>query len=119
MPQNPMTALVREAPREEFYGPLFHLNKKSLTISEAEKNPGRVIGWDADLAGTVRLAAVAEPGGKWSYLYRDTEATPWQPLALPLASDVVTFDATGQQPRGRRSCEVDRQLQLQSRHEAT
>jgi len=95
LPQNPDTALVRESSSANFYGPLWRLDKKSLTLYEAEPNPGRVIGWLADIAGAVRLAAVAESDGKWSYLYRDTEKSPWQPLVLPPQSDVVTFDVTG------------------------
>lgn len=95
LPQNPDVALVRESSHDKFYGALWHLNKRSFTLYEAERNPGRVVGWRADVAGIVRLATVADVDGGWSYLYRDTEKTPWQPLALPPLSTAVTFDTTG------------------------
>ena len=95
LPQNPDTALVSESRHNNFYGSLWHLDKKTHTIYEAEQNPGRVIGWQADVAGAVRLAAVAEANSGWSYIYRDDEKKPWEPLPLPLASGVVTFDVSG------------------------
>ena len=95
LPQNPDTALVGESPRSNFYGSLWHLDKKTQTIYEAEQNPGRIIGWQADVAGAVRLATVAEANSGRSYLYRDNEKKPWQPLPLPPASEVVTFDVSG------------------------
>ena len=96
LPQNPDTAYLREDTDRTLYTPLWRLNKKSLTVSEAEGNPGRVVAWHLDQAGQVRLATVAGNAGSTSYLYRPPGVKSWESLALPNLSEPVTFDASGQ-----------------------
>jgi dipeptidyl aminopeptidase/acylaminoacyl peptidase len=96
LPNNPDVALLYESPDANFYGSLWRLEKKRLTIWEAEGNPGRVIEWLTDTKGAVRLAVVAGDHREWSYLYRETEKAPWRPLVLPRQTSVITFDAGGQ-----------------------
>lgn len=95
LPQNPTTALLRESRRENFYAPLWCLDKESHKTYEAEDNPGRVFRWLPDTAGAVRLAAVSEANSNWAYLYRETEKAAWRPLSLPPKTSFITFDAAG------------------------
>lgn len=96
LPQNPDTAFLREVPEKTLFTPLWRLNKKTLSVYEAEGNPGRVIAWHLDQGGQIRLATVAENEGRTSYLYRLPGAKAWEPVSLPNLSEPVTFDATGQ-----------------------
>jgi dipeptidyl aminopeptidase/acylaminoacyl peptidase len=95
LPQNPTTALLSESSHEDFYSPLWCLDKKSLMTYERERNPGRVVGWRTDPSGAVRLAVMSEPNSHWSYLYRDAEKAPWRSLALPPKTVVLSFDGPG------------------------
>ena len=97
LPQDPTCALLTEQSYDDFYGALYRYDPSRNKIQLAEHNPGRVIRWHADVAGQVRLAAVAEKGGGLGYIYRETEKANWQPLALPAGAEFVAFAQSGQQ----------------------
>ncbi len=95
LPQNPSRVLFVEQESDNFYSSLYCYDPIHEKTTRLEANPGRVIQWRTDDAGLVRLAVVAEPKGQRSFLYRETEKSAWQPLALPRNAHILTFDSTG------------------------
>jgi dipeptidyl aminopeptidase/acylaminoacyl peptidase len=95
LPQNPSRVLFVEQSSDHFYSSLYCYDPVHEKTIRLEANPGRVVQWKTDDAGLVRVAVVAEPKGQRSFLYRETEKSAWQPLALPRDADLLTFDSTG------------------------
>ena len=95
LPQDPTRVLLAEQWADKFYSPLYCFDPSQNKTKLLEPNPGNVVEWRTDTAGHVRAAIVAEPNQKHSFLYRETEQSPWQPLPLPGDAELITFDATG------------------------
>ena len=96
LPLDPANALLSAQASDAQFGALYRYDPSRNKVKLVESNPGKVVSWHADLAGQVRLARVVEADGGFSYLYRDTEKSPWQPLPLPADSKFVAFDPSGQ-----------------------
>lgn len=97
LPQNPDFALLWGYSRfHRSYGPLYALDKKTNYLRLYEDNPGNVIDWTLDAAGTPRLATVQESGSRVSFLFRPSAKGAWQPIKMPEGTNPLVFDPSGQ-----------------------
>jgi len=95
-PQAPNEALLTAFARSELYSDLYQLSYPSRRIKLLENNPGKVLGWTLDEAGTVRLGGILGPHETTSYLYRAKAGDPWVPEPLPNSASPICFNPDGQ-----------------------
>lgn len=69
----------------------------NFAITREAINPGNIVGWDADVAGNVRIAYQQRSDGHSDLLHRWKNGDPWEPLPVPSRTSVIGFAASGDQ----------------------
>ena len=98
--RSPNHLLVSMNKEDERLHDVYRLDLKSGDMRLVAKNPGNIIGWEADYDLKVRAATAARPDGGFDLLVRDDEDSEWRRLLTwdaedALNSHVVSFMRDG------------------------
>ncbi len=97
----PNEMLIAMNKEDERLHDVYHLDLATGDLRLVAKNPGNIVGWQADANLKVRAVTTARPDGGFDLLIRDTEDSDWKRLLAwdaedALTSHLVSFSKDGQ-----------------------